>query len=218
MVYNYDHDGGDERRVKPVDEDALGTVVANGRHDQLVTPPFVAELRNNSTVRGVDQALSTVTAGGGHHGLTVPDGAFIQKHHGGVDYSRIEHMVKSIREPLPALVARVNTSLVIPYRRGARAYGAAARPLHTLSTHDSGALVEPDFTDAELDDMVLNSRFRMLGPREHLRAQRFPDSYEVRGNKSEQTKGAGNAVASNVAHYIGVLVGQALGTPLERAA
>lgn len=218
VVYNYDHDGGNERRIKPVDGDPLGTVVANGRHEQLVTPPFVTEMRGTSTARGVDDALGTVTAGGNHHAVTVPDYVFIQKHHGGIDYAGISHMVKSIGEPLPSLVAKVNTSLVIPYRRGMKAYQAAGRPLHTLSTHDSAGLVAPDFTDRELRDMILNSRFRMLGPREHLRAQRFPDSYEVKGNKSEQTKGAGNAVASNVAHYIGAFIGIALGTGARRAA
>ena len=58
----------------------------------------------------------------------------------------------------------------------------------------------------------------MLGPREHLAAQRFPADYIVKGNKSEQTKGAGNAVASNVAHWLGTIVLAALGTPAERAA
>jgi DNA (cytosine-5)-methyltransferase 1 len=147
----------------------------------------------------------------------MPEGAFIQKHHGGLDYARIGHMLKSVGEPLPAVVARVNTSLVIPYRRG-RASRATAGPLPTMTTSLTTALLEPDFTAEEMAEIVQNSRFRMLGPREHLRAQRFPDTYVVKGNKGEQTKGAGNAVASNVAHYLGDLVMQALGTPMERVA
>jgi site-specific DNA-cytosine methylase len=45
---------------------------------------------------------------------------------------------------------------------------------------------------------------------EHLRAQRFPDSYVVTGNKGEQTKQAGNAVSSNVAHWLGTKALEAL--------
>jgi DNA (cytosine-5)-methyltransferase 1 len=43
----------------------------------------------------------------------------------------------------------------------------------------------------------------MLSPREHARAQRFPDSYRTTGNRSEQTMGFGNAVSSNVAQWLG---------------
>ena len=53
--------------------------------------------------------------------------------------------------------------------------------------------------------------FRMLGPTEHLRAQRFWEGYDTSAaNKSETTKGAGNAVAVNVAHWIGAEVAEAL--------
>lgn len=223
IVAGYDYQGGDERRVKPADGAPLHTVVANGRgHHQLVTPPMIADLHGTGTAKGVvDDALGAVTAGGNHHGLTVPDGAeeaFIQKHHGGLGYADVAHMVKPISEPLPALVARVNTSLVIPYRRG-RASKANSGPLPTMTTSLTTALLEPPmFTDAELHEIFLASRFRMLGPREHLRAQRFPDTYLVKGNKSEQTKGAGNAVASNVAHWLGTYVLLALGTQQERSA
>lgn len=201
---HYGAKDGDERRNIPADGGPLGTVVASGAHHSLVMPPFIAELRGTSTARAVeDDALGAVTAGGNHHGLTIPDGAFIQKHHGGLDYPGVGHMVKSVDEPLPSIVARANTSLVIPYRRGSRAYGADSRPLHTVSTVESGGLVTPTFTDAELTEIVLNSKFRMLGPREHGRAQRFPDAYHVEGTKGNQTKGFGNAVASNVAHWLG---------------
>jgi site-specific DNA-cytosine methylase len=87
-----------------------------------------------------------------------------------------------------------------------------------MTTSLTTGLLAPDFTSEELAEIVQGSRFRMLGPREHLRAQRFPDGYIVRGNKGEQTKGAGNAVASNVAHWLGTVVLAALGTGSERVA
>lgn len=51
----------------------------------------------------------------------------------------------------------------------------------------------------------------MLQPREHLRAQPFPDSYTVTGNQGEQTMQAGNAVSANVAHFLGNAVAAVLG-------
>jgi hypothetical protein len=47
-------------------------------------------------------------------------------------------------------------------------------------------------------------------PREHLRAQRFPDSYVVKGNQGEQTMQAGNAVSANVANWLGRAVAAVL--------
>jgi DNA (cytosine-5)-methyltransferase 1 len=204
IIAGYDYNGGDERRVKPADGAPLHTVVANGRgHHQLVTPPIIADLHGTGTARSAeDDALGAVTAGGNHHGLTVPDGAFIQKHHGGIDYAGVGHMVKSVGEPLPAIVARVNTSLVIPYRRG-RAARATEGPLPTQTTSNTTALLMPTFSAAEMREIVENSHFRMLGPLEHGRAQRFPDGYAVKGTKGARTKGFGNAVASNVAHWLG---------------
>jgi DNA (cytosine-5)-methyltransferase 1 len=43
----------------------------------------------------------------------------------------------------------------------------------------------------------------MLVPREQLRAQSFPDMYEVTGNVGDQTMQAGNAVSANVAQWLG---------------
>jgi DNA (cytosine-5)-methyltransferase 1 len=67
------------------------------------------------------------------------------------------------------VVARRNLSLVIQYRRGKAK--ATDEPLHTVATHDSAALLAA--TTIDIDEC----RFRMLKPREHGRAQRFPDSY-----------------------------------------
>lgn len=228
------HDG-DARRVKPISE-PVGAITANGRPHTLVTPPmlvpaggswndtpttvdepmrtrmtrdiegvftpqpWITVLRNHADVTGIADPLATVTTGaggGGHQALTVPPGAFIQKHHGGLDYAGIAHMTKSVTDPIPAIVARPNLSLVIPYRKGKAK--TVDEPLHTLATRDSAALVAAAIT-------IEDCHFRMLKPREHGRAQRFPDSYRVYGNQSEQTMGFGNAVSSNVAQWIGGII------------
>jgi DNA (cytosine-5)-methyltransferase 1 len=162
----------------------------------MVTPePFVTMLRENGKPSGMDDPLATVTTGR-NHALTTPPGAFIQKHHGGVDYPRPEHMVKDVSEPMPTLVAKPNLSLVIPYRRGAKPYPSDAGPLSAIATREQHGVLSPAVN-------VEDCYFRMLKPREHMRAQRIRDSYTVHGNQGEQTMQAGNAVSSNVAQWFG---------------
>lgn len=137
--------------------------------DAISVPPYVVEYFGTSTARDTDQPLSAVLAGGEHHGLAIPPGAFMSKHHGGLDYRAV--------------------SLIIPTRKRPDAVYEGELPF-------------------DIDDV----RFRMLGPAEHLRAQRFWEGYDTSAaNKSETTKGAGNAVAVNVAHWIGAEVAGALG-------
>lgn len=92
--------------------------------------------------------------------------------------------------------------LVIPYYRTGKARSTQA-PLDTVTTRDRFALVGAVMS-------VEDCTFRMLKPRESLRAQRFPDTYRVTGNNGEQTTQAGNAVSANVAQWIGERVAAAL--------
>ncbi|WP_425833024.1 DNA cytosine methyltransferase [Streptomyces fractus] len=125
--------------------------------------------------------------------LLVP-APFITEHRGGGSTTR------AIADPLASITAGGNHhGLVIPYRKGTRT--TTGTPLHTIATHESAGLVlrtEPAPAPAEVEDCY----FRMLSPREHLRAQRFTDDYEVKGHGGEQTKQAGNAVPANVAQWI----------------
>lgn len=92
--------------------------------------------------------------------------------------------------------------LVLPYRRAAKPR-ATSEPLTTVSTKEHAALLWPA-------PEVSRCRLRMLTPREALRAQRFPDSYVVTGNHAEQVMQAGNAVSSNVAHWLGTAIAAVL--------
>ncbi|MGC5401712.1 DNA cytosine methyltransferase [Streptomyces sp. DT20] len=109
--------------------------------------------------------------------------------------------VDTVDRPLAAVTARGrHHGLVIPYRKSAAK--PTTEPLLTLATRDSaGILTSPDQLEEALS--VEDCHFRMLQPVEQLAAQRFPDSYIMRGNKTEQTMQAGNAVSCNVAQWIG---------------
>jgi DNA (cytosine-5)-methyltransferase 1 len=140
-------------------------------NDALLCPPFVITLRRHAAPAGVDMPVASVTAGGNHHGLTVPPGA----------------MAQATELTFP--------TLVIPYRKGSKAH-RTDQPVSALTTREQHGLLRSAISIDEC-------RYRMLRPREQLRAQRFPDSYRVLGNVSEQTMQAGNAVSANVAQWLG---------------
>lgn len=164
----------------------LHPVTASGGNHSLVVP-YAVTLRRGAHPYQVDgSAAPTITAGGNHHGLVMP---FLSKHHGGLDYRPIGHMNKPVTVPLPTIVTSPNVSLVTP----------TARPKLDLDMEAVDAIDISEFF------------FRMLQWREHATAQRFPTEYHFTGNASENTLMAGNAVAANVAHYLGLLTRVALG-------
>lgn len=179
------HDGG--ARAQQLGDGPLPTR-STKIGDGLVFPPHMVEMYGTSTARGIEDALSTVTAGGNHHGLAIPPGAFLSRQYGshGRDAA---YLNTSAMEPTgPMTKTGGNHALVIPSRK---------RP---------DQMFDGDLP-FDLDDV----RFRMLGPTEHLRAQRFWEDYDTSAaNKSETTQGAGNAVPVNVAHWVGQHVKEAL--------
>jgi DNA (cytosine-5)-methyltransferase 1 len=161
----------------------------------VMAEPFVTMLRRNGKTIPVSEPTQTFSAGGFHHGLTVPPGAFIAKQYGG--RLRDEHAVKPISDPLAAAVAQGAPTLVIPYRKGSKPYRSHTDALSTVATHDQHGVLAVEQLAVE------DCYFRMLNPREAANAQRFWASYVIHGNKGEQQMQAGNAVAVNVAHHLG---------------
>ena len=167
-------------------EDPMRTRLTRDTEGLFTPQPWITVLRNHADATSIDNPLATVATGsgggGGHQALTVPpgadvdngeamvEGAFIQKHHGSLSYRAIEHMTKSVADRCPAWSPARTCRLVIPYRKGrAKTTG---EPLHTVATRESAALLSAA-ADIDIDEC----RFRMLKPREHGRAQRFPDDY-----------------------------------------
>ncbi len=173
--------------------------LTTGRNHGLVCPPFITSHRggpDDIRVRSMDDALPALTASGNTHGLVAPP--FITELRGGGSTAR------AVSDPLSTVTAGGNHhGLVVPFRRGAKPYPAGEAPLSTVATHEQHGLAH---LGIDVDDCM----FRMLSPREHLRAQRFPDVYVVLGNKGQQTMQAGNAVAANVAQWLGERVAAAL--------
>lgn len=160
---------------------------------QAIIQPFITMLRRNATATSTTaEPLATLATSGTHHWLTTP--GFLVKNYGG--NAQPEHLSKPLSAPLSPITTHDHHALVIPYRRGARARRAVDQPLPTVSTKASTGVLHPEIA---VDDC----HYRTLKPREHLRGQRFADSYVVTGNIGEQTMQAGNAVPCNVAQWIG---------------
>lgn len=129
---------------------------------------------------------------------------FIASQHGGRD------AVREINRELPCITTMNNEhALVTPpgfiaeLREGQSAR-AIDEPLFTLTTSGAHqALITPE-------EMLPESGFRMLEPEELKRGMSFPDEYIILGNKRDQVKQVGNAVACNVAQWIAERVMEAL--------
>ena len=163
---------------------------------QATTGQFglVTMLRNHGGAATTDDPLATFTGAGFHHGLVV-------KSYGG----RLAdgQAIRTTETPMPTTRATSSDFLVIPYRKGAKPH-TPERPLSAMTTHEGHGLLEAELA-------VEDCRFRMLKPREAANAQRFPSTYVIHGNGGEQQMQAGNAVAVNVAHWLGGIAIESLG-------
>jgi DNA (cytosine-5)-methyltransferase 1 len=202
------HGGGDPRALDP-------RAVPLPTRSTKLGEAFVTVLRNNSGPIDVSgDPLQTIAAGGNHHALTLVE-PFVTRHYSqrGGEGS----LSRRLDEPLGSITGTGgNHSLVVPYRKGMVAKSAQLEPLPTATTVDWAALAhgsaegEPIPPVEKLRELMADWYFRMLQWREHANAQRFPRDYIFTGNQGENTLMAGNAVASNVAHYLGLLAIMAL--------
>lgn len=205
-------------------DEALQTVVTDNQH--FLVDPSIVELRNNSTVRSPAEALSTITAGGIHHGLMMP---IITRHYNSRGGEAA--LSRPITEPLGSVTTADHHSLTVPFLTsyyGTDTGHALEEAMPTVPTHDRHALVAPFIVSqyggekrnpvhAITEPMMTvpgvqvhrlaipgavpdieECGFRMLEPAEIGRAMAFPDSYIVLGNKRERVKQYGNAVTSPV--------------------
>jgi DNA (cytosine-5)-methyltransferase 1 len=172
----------------------------------------------NDAAASVLSPMRTRTAREAEALVTPP---FYVKNYGG--YAEPHEMAKPIDEPLGTMTTKGQQSLVVPspfiatLRNHAIGHGIG-EPFRTMAAggHHHALVVpyrrgdQPTTTAEAVPLAVEDCHFRMLRPREQLRAQRFPDSYVVLGNIAEQTMQAGNAVSANVAQWLGERVTEVL--------
>lgn len=164
------------------------TVCASDDRLSLVVP-----LRRHGTARGVNEALPTVCAGGGHHALLMRNNSS----------KNGAEMVTSALEPARTFTTTGHQSLLMPYYRTGVAQHTG-RPAPTVTTRDRCAFVDATgVTARQFDDMIDECGFRMLEADPEIRlAMAFSPAYILLGNKGEKVAGLGNAVTPPPASWI----------------
>lgn len=94
------------RRNRPLKDKTLLRLDA-GLH--RFVEPFVVQFRNNMSSSSKDEPLSTITAGGRHHGLAVPFVAQWDNHGGNGSY------VRGVDVPMPTFVTKANAGIAYPF-------------------------------------------------------------------------------------------------------
>ncbi|MEL6110396.1 MAG: DNA cytosine methyltransferase, partial [Planctomycetota bacterium] len=122
---------------------ALKTVLRIQKGLERHVSPFVVHLRNNMSGREAGQPLGTITAGGGHHGISVPFVATVNHGDDGSNGRR----TKAISEALGTVTTRNGRALVSPFLLSAggceRGTIDGERPVPTILTHQNFATAIP---------------------------------------------------------------------------
>lgn len=214
-------------RSKPLKEKTVQRILAGLK--KFGGWPHVADLghshaEHNGKVHSVESPLSTET-GQLRHALVQP---FITSQHLGRD------AVRPVDRELPCITTMNNEHQLVtpPFLVGYNSSEAdprtADKPMQTIATRNTPALVSPPFIVAHYNYVVLTKidqpmstipgvnkhslvtpesilpecGFRMLEPHELKLGMSFPDTYIVLGSKRDQVKQIGNAVCANVAEWI----------------
>lgn len=195
----------------PIDA-PLSTVSAGGTHHALVAPTLIQTGYGEAPgqaprVLDLAKPLGVVVAGGAKHALV---SAFLAKHYGGVVGHRPDRPLGAVTtvdhhspvtvdlEPEPADLdrARQVAAFLVAYYGSEKDGQSPRRPLRTVPTVDRFGLVTVEIEGWPY--VVADIGLRMLQPRELARAQGFPDSYILTGNKREQVARIGNSVCPPV--------------------
>lgn len=163
----------------------------------LVVPPFLVNYYTREDAQsGIDQPMGTLTTEK-RHALVIPP--YIAELHG-------TSTVRDVNEPMMGITSggmhhALITPFITTYNKHS-VYVDVNGVLPTIPTLDRHALVECDATAFDPADLIDACGFRMLEPEELKLGMSFPKEYVITGNKREQVRQVGNAVACNVAEWI----------------
>lgn len=247
-----------EYRVRDIGA-AMQTVAASGNHFGLAVPvegrvgkaaqstaealrtqttrsetglAFIVDRRGEYRLRGMDEALSTVTAtetskaiamqpfiaelrGGGskHRPVTDPLCTVVANgnHHGLVTAYYGNGSTRPADEALTTVTAVERHALIMRNNTARGDQGQMTtpvdEPIRTVTTKGHQSLLSAEQPTIDVNDVL----FRMLEPREIAGAMDFPTEYVILGNRREQVRQAGNAVTPPAARDLVGVVAESLG-------
>lgn len=221
--------GGPEYAAKPKAIDVPFNTILQEPRIAVIAPTLVQTgygERDGQSPRALDlqSPLGTVVSGGAKHALV---SAFLAKHFGGVVGVPIDTPLPT--STTIATQNQVVAANLVHLNHGDKQWANVEEPMRTVTTGKHAALVysfliryfgtaigqnltEPMFTVTGKDRfglvvcwvhgepwVIVDIGMRMLTPRELARAQGFPDTYILTGNKSAQVARIGNSVCPPMA-------------------
>ena len=190
FTFPVSHSTGD--RVRSTNEPIL-TITTAKRGELALARPYLVELRGtkaaqlDKSARSIDEPLTTITTSGAHHALCE---AFVIGQQSCA-------APRSVTDPMPTIATSGAIALAQPFLTKFYGTGGArpvTEPLDTITTKDRFGLCLPT-VQIDGEDYLLDIKFRMLQPHELSAAMGFPADYAFAGNRGDQVKQIGNAVA-----------------------
>jgi DNA (cytosine-5)-methyltransferase 1 len=178
------------------------THTLTGRDQKAVVAAHLTVFRQNQVGRSLDEPVPTITSGAGSarpagaaHAMGLVAGNLIQIG------QRHERGEAPLDQPAPTVMPTQRAALVaaflVQYYSTGTTDQSLEEPLATIVSRARHGLVT--VTIDGVDYAIVDIGMRMLEPRELARAQGFPDSYILTGNKSQQIARIGNSVCPPVA-------------------
>jgi len=161
-----------------------------------VVLPFAVELTRTGKARSTAQPISTVLAGGNHHGVV--QAPILIENNG-------QSNARPSSKPLACVTTEMKHGVINPeamqsflsyYNGGSDMASYITEPAGTVSTRDRIALVQCKKPTIE------DCTYRTIRPHEVHKAMAFRDDYVVLGNGKQQVKQLGNAVTPPVQEWI----------------
>lgn len=163
--------------------------------------PFIIEMNRTGKAREVSEALSTILAGGNHHGIVTP--LIVQNKGQSKSKPASKEFGSFTTIPSNGIISTDSfRSFLTQYYNGSNVVSDIKEPARTFSTKDRTALVRDGSSPGQgpvggipkLEDCY----YRMLLPHEVKLGMAFDYDYIVLGNNKEQVKQCGNAVTPPV--------------------
>lgn len=222
-------DNGSGQHVRPA-SDPLSTITTKQRH--AVAKPFLIKFRNNQFGESINEPLSTVTAGGRHHGIIrpylIPQQSWDESRSIDLPISTITtttrgyglvnpYMIKvnhgddgrdrsmPLTEPLGTITTKNGTAVIRPYLMKYYGEGGQWQPVTeplATVTTKERFALVVPVAEKKREVYALDFMFRMLNVRELAAAQGFTSDYQFAGTKTEIVKQIGNAVPRRLSRAI----------------
>lgn len=157
------------------------------RQSMGVVVPYLIEMNRTGKMKGMENAASTITAGGVNHSMALAPLIVTNKGQS-KSHPSTKGLTTVTGKPCHGIVTDESFRSFLSAYYGNATLSKMSDPANTMVARDNQALVS--YKVPKIEDCY----YRMLKPHEVKSAMAFDDSYHIVGNSKEQVKQLGNAV------------------------